>query len=150
LGAGVPDALYWKVYGAPTIPNESAGPLVKSGPSLTVRPNACVELGAVPLAAMREKLYTPPEPTAGVPLRTPVTESSVTPLGRVPDVLNEGAGEPVLVAVNVPLEPTVKVVLFALVMPGAWLTVSVKFCVAAGLTPLAAMNEIAYVPVVPA
>ena len=34
--------------------------------------------------------------------------------------------------VNEPAVPTVKVMLLALVMAGAWFTVSVKFCVAAG------------------
>ena len=44
------------------------------------------------------------------------------------------------VTVNVPRVPVVKVVLLALVMAGARLTVSVKICVAALPTPLLALN----------
>ena len=40
--------------------------------------------------------------------------------------------EPVAVTVNDPAVPTVNVVLAALVNAGAWLTVSVKLCVASG------------------
>jgi hypothetical protein len=42
--------------------------------------------------------------------------------------------------------PTAKVVLFALVMAGAWSTISVKDCVPFGVTPLAALIVIGYVP----
>jgi hypothetical protein len=66
----------------------------------------------------------------------------VTPLGKVPLSLKVGAGKPVSVTVNVPAAPTVKVVLFALVMAGFWLTVSVKLCVAFDPTPLAAVRVI--------
>ena len=44
-----------------------------------------------------------------------------------------------VVTVNVPAVPTVNVVLSALVMAGAWSTVSVKLWVASGATPLAAV-----------
>ena len=40
---------------------------------------------------------------------------------------------------NDPLVPTVKVVVSAEVMAGAWLTTSVKVWVASGLTPLLAV-----------
>jgi hypothetical protein len=56
----------------------------------------------------------------------------------------------VVVTVNVPAVPTVNVVLSALVMAGAWLTVSVKFWVASGVWPLAAVIVSANVPPVPA
>jgi hypothetical protein len=51
-----------------------------------------------------------------------------------------GAGEPVAVSVKVPAVPTVNVAVFALVIAGAWFTVNVKFCVAFGATPLAAVK----------
>ena len=65
-------------------------------------------------------------PVAGVPLNTPVVELSVTPAGSAPVSLNVGAGKPVAVTVNVPFAPTENVVLFPLVIAGAWSTVSVK------------------------
>ena len=55
----------------------------------------------------------------GVPLNTPVAVLNVTPAGRDPDSLRAGVGEPVAMTVKVPAEPTVTVVLFALVMAGA-------------------------------
>jgi hypothetical protein len=44
------------------------------------------------------------------------------------------------VTVNDPAVPTVNVVLLALVIAGAWFTVSVKVCVALGPTPFAAVK----------
>ena len=75
---------------------------------------------------------------------------NVTPLGSVPPSLKLGAGNPVTVTVNVPAVPTVNVVLFALVIAGAWLTVRVKLCTALLPTPLLALKLIGYVPKVPA
>jgi len=68
-------------------------------------------------------------------------ESNVTPLGSEPVSLNVGAGVPVAVTVNVPAEPTVKVVLFWLVIDGGvfTLTVSVKLWVPFGDTPFVAV-----------
>jgi hypothetical protein len=43
--------------------------------------------------------------------------------------------------VKEPAEPTVKVVLFALVMDGDWSTVKAKVCVAFGLTAWLAVIE---------
>ncbi len=66
---------------------------------------------------------------AGVPaiVAVPLPLSlNVTGLGSDPDSLRAGAGVPVVVTVNVPAEPTVKVVLFALVIAGALSTVRVK------------------------
>ena len=82
---------------------------------------------------------------AGVPPSTPA-EVKVTPAGSVPVSLNVGAGIPVAVAVKDPTAPTVNVVAAALVMAGAWLTVSVKFWVAFGVTPLVAVMVMGYVP----
>ena len=45
-----------------------------------------------------------------------------------------------VVTVKLPAVPVVKVVLLALVIAGAWLTVSVKVWVALGVTPLAAVK----------
>jgi hypothetical protein len=46
--------------------------------------------------------------------------------------------------------PRINVVLLALVIAGDWSTVSVKLCVALGLTPFDAVNVIGYDPPVPA
>ena len=64
---------------------------------------------------------------------------NVTPDGRAPDSLNAGAGVPVAVTANAPALPTANVVLLALVIAGAWFTVSVKFCVAVGVIPFCAV-----------
>jgi hypothetical protein len=80
---------------------------------------------------------------AGVPLSTPVAALNVTPLGSVPLGLRVGAGKPVVVTVNDPAVPTLKVALFALVIAGAWFTVRVKLCTAFDPTPLAAVKVIA-------
>jgi hypothetical protein len=77
---------------------------------------------------------------------------NVTPLGNVPDSLIVGVGDPVAVTANLPEEPTVNVVLAALVNIGVWLavpTVSVKLWIAFVPTPLLAVNVIGYIPVVP-
>ena len=77
-------------------------------------------------------------PVPGVPARTPAA-LKLTPAGRDPDSENVGAGFPVAVTVNELNEPTVKVVLLALVMVGDWLTLRVKLCVALGDMPFAAV-----------
>ena len=92
----------------------------------------------------------PAVPGAGVPLRTPVTGLNVTPVGSVPVSLRLGAGKPVAVTVNVPRVLTVNVVLLALVMAGAWSTVSVKLWLAGEPTPLLAVMVMEYVLPVPA
>src|SRR5207245_3753352 len=99
-----------------------------------------VALLPTPLAAVNVMGYVPPVPAAGVPLSTPVVALNVTPLGKVPVSLKVGVGKPVAVTVKLPAVPTVNVVLLALVMVGAWFTVSVKLCVAFVPTPLAAVN----------
>jgi hypothetical protein len=80
----------------------------------------------------------------GVPLKTPAL--NVTPAGSAPDSVIVGAGNPVAVTVNEPAAPSVNVVLLALVMIGAWLTVNVKFCTALGKMPFDAVNVIGNVP----
>src|SRR2546430_1533058 len=73
--------------------------------------------------------------------------TKVTTLGRVPDlVIVEGVGNPVVWTVNVPVVPTVKVTPDALVIAGAWSTVSVKAWVAFGAVPFAAVMVTGYVP----
>ena len=64
----------------------------------------------------------------------------VTPAGKAPVSLMAAAGKPVVVMVNEPVWPTVKVVVLALVIAGAWLTVRVKLWVASGEMPLAAVR----------
>lgn len=61
-------------------------------------------------------LYVPPVPVAGVPLRTPALK--VTPLGKDPDSLIVGTGNPVAVIANDPAVPAVNVVLPPLVIAG--------------------------------
>ena len=80
------------------------------------------------MLAVIERTYVPPVPV-GVPLRVAVPFPlfvKVTPLGRVPDSLSDGVGDPVAVTVKLPAVPTANVVLFALVIAGAWFTVNVK------------------------
>ena len=69
--------------------------------------------------------------------------TKVTPLGSVPVSVRVGVGVPVVVTENVPVAPTVNVVLLALVIAGAALglfTVTVKAWVAGFPTPLLAVN----------
>ena len=82
-------------------------------------------------------------PVAGVPESVAVPSplsTKVTPAGNDPVSLSGvGIGKPVVVTVNVPNVPVVNVVLSALVIAGAWSTVSVKLWLASGTTPLAAV-----------
>jgi len=69
--------------------------------------------------------------------------TKVTPLGSAPISVRVGVGVPVVVIENVPVAPTVNVVLLALVIAGAALglfTVTVKAWVAGVPTPLLAVN----------
>ena len=122
---------------------------------LTANVKLCVALGETPLLAVIVSEYVPPVPTAGVPPSVAVPFPlfvKVTPLGRAPDSLSDGVGDPVVVTVKLPAVPTANVVLFALVMLGAvpWFTVNVKLWVAAVPTPLLAVRVREYVPPVPA
>jgi hypothetical protein len=80
----------------------------------------------------------------GVPDKVP--PENVTPVGSVPTSETVGTGKPVVVTVNVFSVPVTNVVLLALVMAGAWSTVSVKLCVALGVTPLLAVKDIEKLP----
>ena len=86
----------------------------------------------------------PPLPMAGVPDSVAVPSplsTKVTPLGRGPLSLSAAlAGKlgPV-VTMKLPGVPTPNVVLLALVIDGASLSVSVKVWVASGVTPLVAV-----------
>jgi hypothetical protein len=97
--------------------------LVIAGAWLTVRLKLCVAFGSSPLEAVMVTGYAPPVLGPGIPLSTPVVVLNVTPLGKAPVALNVGAGNPVAVTVNEPEAPTMNVVLFALVIDGAWFTV---------------------------
>jgi hypothetical protein len=81
-----------------------------------------------------------------VPDRIPVPVSNVTPPGRAPVSLHVGVGVPVTTAVNVPAVPWVNVALFALVIAGGALTVSVKLWVAFGRIAFCAVIVIGNVP----
>jgi hypothetical protein len=112
--------------------------------------NDCVALGTTPLLAVIVSEYDPPVPAAGVPLSVAVPlpwSMNVTPAGNTPaSVIGATVGNPVVVTVNVPALPTAKVVVLALVIAGAWPTVSVKTCVAFGSTPLLAVIVSKYEP----
>ena len=69
--------------------------------------------------------------------------TNVTPLGNAPVSVSESVGVPVAVTVKLPAVPTVNVVLLALVIAGAWVTVTVKGWLAGAPTPLLAVIVIA-------
>lgn len=71
----------------------------------------------------------------------------VTPEGSAPLSVKAGVGYPVVVTEKDPAAPTVNVLLEALVMEGAWSTVSVNDWAALVPMPLAARSPILYVPV---
>src|SRR5258708_32000955 len=85
----------------------------------------------------------------GVPLSVPFPLTwlrNATPAGKVPLSVMLGVGDPLVVTLNVPAAPTWKVTAVALVNAGASFAVSVKLCVAFGLTPFCAVNVMANVP----
>jgi len=93
-------------------------------------------------------------PAPGVPASVPVPlplSMNVIPLGRpTPPCAIDGFGNPLVVTLNEPAVPTVKVALAALVMAGAWLMVNVKVWAGEEPAVLVAVNVMAYVPPVPA
>src|SRR5216684_1795309 len=101
----------------------------------------------MPFEAVKLIGYVPAVPATGVPESTPVAALNVTPPGSAPVSLSVEAGKPVAVTVKLPADPTVNVVLFALVIAGAWFTVRVndRFAVPAPF----AVKVIGYVPPVP-
>jgi hypothetical protein len=87
---------------------------------LVVRVKLWVAAVPTPLLAVNVMGNVPAEPEA-VPLRVPVPfplSLNVTPAGRVPDSVSDGAGAPVVVTVKLPALPTVNVALFALMIVG--------------------------------
>jgi hypothetical protein len=119
VGVGDPVAVTANLPDEPTV-NVVLAALVNIGAWLAI-PTVSVKLWTAfvptPLFAVKVIGYVPAVPDAGMPLRTPALQ--VTPLGNVPDSLIAGAGNPVAVTLNVPDEPTVNVVLMALVIAGA-------------------------------
>jgi hypothetical protein len=94
----------------------------------------------MPLLAVIVIPNAPASPAVPAMVAVPFPLSvKVTPEGRVPDAASAGVGYPDVVTVNVPGVPLVKVVPLALVMDGAWSTVSVKLCVAFGEAVLLAV-----------
>ena len=80
-------------------------------------------------------------PAAGVPLSTRAVARVERHAARQrAPCVTDGVGVPVAVTVKVPAVPTVNVAPAALVIAGAWFTVSVKVCVASGATPLPAVS----------
>jgi hypothetical protein len=140
-GVGVPVVITVKLAAVPTV-NVVVLALVIVDAWFTVSVKLWVAAIPRPLLAMRFRAYVPPAPPAGVPPSVAVPSplfTNVTPFGSVPVSLSDGVGVPVVVTVKLPAVPTVKVVLFALVIAGAWFTVSVKLWVAAVPTPLLAV-----------
>ena len=155
VGVGVPVAIIMNVPAVPTVKVVLlalviAGAWFAVTAGFTVRVKDCVALGVVPLAAVNVIGKLPL--AVGVPLNVPVEAVNVTPPGSVPELVSVGAGVPVAVTLNVPAVPTVKVVLLALVIAGAWFTVGagftvrVKDCVALGVVPLAAVIVMGKLP----
>src|SRR5262245_7865507 len=99
----------------------------------------CVASGGTALVAVNTSGNAPV--CVAVPARILVAGVNVTvPVGSVPVCDTVGTGKPVVVTVNVPGVPTVKVVLFALVIAGGAFTRTVNACVAFGSTPLVAVS----------
>src|SRR5437588_141025 len=109
--------------------NVAAFGLVIVGASRTVRMNVC-GVAAIVFVAVKVIEYVPPVPAVAVPESIWLVELYVTPVGRMPVWMIDGAGKPVAVTVKVPAIPTRNVVAFALVIAGASFTVSVNTCVA--------------------
>ena len=128
----------------PSVPvvNVVLSALVIAGAWSTVSVKLWVASGSTPLAAVMVSAKCRQFPAPGVPARVAVPSPlsrKVTPPGRRPVSLRAAVGKPVAVTVKVPKVPVANVVLSALVIAGAWSTVRVKFWVASGRTPLAAV-----------
>jgi len=144
-GVGVPVVLTANVPGVPTV-NVVLLALVMTGALFTVRVKLWLAGVPTPLMAVNVTGYVPTVPAAGVPLSIPVPfplSLKVTPLGSKLVSVREGVGVPVIVIENVPGVPTINVVVLALVITGAMLTVSVKTWVAGVPTLLLAVKVMA-------
>jgi hypothetical protein len=96
------------------------------GAGVTVMVNACVASGFTPLAAVMVRRKFPRLPSAGVPLTVAVPSPlsrKVTPPGSAPLALRLGVGKPSVVTRKLPGWRSVNVVVLALVIAGASLTV---------------------------
>jgi hypothetical protein len=126
-GVGLPVAVTVKLPAVPTVKVVLLA-LVIAGdvpPLPTVSVKLWLAAVPTPLLAVKVSGYVPAVPEAGVPLSVPVPFPlflNVTPLGSAPVSLSEGVGLPVAVTAKLPAVPTVNVVLFALVIAGAWFT----------------------------
>ncbi len=144
---GDPVVVTLNVFAPPTT-KVAAFALVMAGGAFTASVKLCVAFGVTPLFAVIVIGKVPP--AVGVPASVAVPLLllvNVTPAGSAPSsVIDIDAlvGTPVVVTVKVPAWLIVKVVLFALVIVGAWFTVSVKLCVALGAMPLLAVIVIGY------
>ena len=123
---GLPAVVTRKVPLFPTL-KVALSALVTLGAKLTFKAKFWVAGGLTPLSATKLRLKTPP--FVGVPLKVAVPSplsTNVTP-GSVPVSVIAGAGNPLVVTVNVPFAPRVKLVVFALVICGASFTTMIKF-----------------------
>jgi len=101
----------------------------------------CVPLGVTPLLAVMVMGNVPWAEAVPLSVAVPLPLSTnVTPVGSAPVSVRAGFGKPVVVTVKVPGALTEKEVAFALVIAGAWSTVSVKVCIASLPDPLCALT----------
>jgi hypothetical protein len=153
VGDGYPAVVVTVNAPAEPTANTAASALVITGFLTTVSVNAWAAFGFTPLEAV---IVIGKDPdTDGVPaiVAVPLPLSvKLTPTGREPVlVIVVAAGYPaVVVTVKLPALPLVNVAEPALVITGAWLTVSVNAWVAFGFTPLAAVKLSEYDPPAPA
>ena len=139
-GVGKPVVVTVKLPGVPTV-NVVLSALVIAGAWSTVRVKFWVASGCHAVGGGDRQRIGAAGARAGCrrAWRCRRRCPKVTPAGSAPVSLSAGVGTPVVVTVKVPGVPTVKVALSALVIAGAWSTVSVKLWVASGSTPLAAV-----------
>jgi hypothetical protein len=119
--------------------------LVKAGAWSTVSVKFCVAVSPAPLVAVIVNVSTPdpvgvpPMLIEPVPLDGRLTPGIAFETFETASVAAVVGNPGVDVMLNEPAVPTTKVVLLALVIDGAWFTVSVKFCVLVSPAPLVAV-----------
>lgn len=98
----------------------AAAKLAIAGAATTLNVKVCVAFGNVPLLAVMviDELLTAAAVPEIVAVPFPLSVK-FTPVGNDPVLARAGTGLPVVVTVNVPLVPAVKLTLFALVIAGA-------------------------------